>query len=93
MTIIKKTLFRQYVEEVVPSFKETDTEDIMDKLGEYKVRNGKMYWKPPIGLNKIVRQAIQISIRELNRLITNGIVKIDKNGEINLVKKGGSNHG
>lgn len=68
------------------SSEESDTDDMLDKLGEYKVRNGKVYWKPPSELDKRVRQQIQMSIRELNMLIDKGSAYIDENGKVSHPK-------
>ncbi|MFC1485903.1 hypothetical protein ACFL55_02630 [Candidatus Latescibacterota bacterium] len=88
----KVYFFRQLIMDASSLSEESDTDYMLDRLGEYKVRNGKVYWKPPSKLDKRVRQHIQMSIRELNILINKGSVYVDENGNVSRTKmKGGDN--
>jgi len=79
---ISKRLLYLIQEENEPDIGEDDLEELLEKLGQVDISNGKVNWTPIEKLDPMIVNTFQHSVSILNHYIESGIVKITKDGQI-----------
>lgn len=59
-----------------------ELEQFLDNLGKIEIKENKIKWIPPRGLDKAYREIFSQSVRELNKLLKKGKLTITKDGKI-----------